>query len=113
MVFEKGDLVKLDVGVHIKGALGDNAMTLEVGNGGNHTDQIKVAREARDVMIEKMHRYSLACCEGLRGSRFLRTTDSCRSRIYAGTKWRDGVFMMEFQSPCTPVAQITQVSRVQ
>ena len=49
MVFEKGDLVKLDVGVHIKGALGDNAMTLEVGNGGNHTDQIKVMREARDV----------------------------------------------------------------
>ena len=43
MVFEKGDLVKLDVGVHIKGALGDNAMTLEVGNGGNHTDQIKAA----------------------------------------------------------------------
>ena len=55
MVFEKGDLVKLDVGVHIKGALGDNAMTLEVGNGGNHTDQIKAAREARDAAIEKMH----------------------------------------------------------
>lgn len=55
MVFEKGDLVKLDVGVHIKGALGDNALTLEVGNGGNHTDQIKAAREARDAAIEKMH----------------------------------------------------------
>ena len=113
MVFEKGDLVKLDVGVHIKGALGDNAMTLEVGNGGNHTDQIKVMREARDAAIEKMHPGTPWHVVGRQWSRFLRTTDSCRSRIYAGTKWRDGVFMMEFQSPCTPVAQITQVSRVQ
>ena len=55
MVFQKGDLVKLDVGVHIKGALGDNALTVEVGNGGNHTDQIKAAKEARDAAIEKMY----------------------------------------------------------
>ena len=55
MVFQKGDLVKLDVGVHIKGALGDNAMTIEVGNGGDHTDQIRAAKEARDAAIEKMH----------------------------------------------------------
>ena len=85
-------------------------MTLEVGNGGNHTDQIKVRERLEIFAIEKMHQVPLACCGGR--SRFLRTTDSCRSRIYAGTKWRDGVFMMEFQSPCTPVA-ITQVSRVQ
>ncbi|HIE63810.1 MAG: type II methionyl aminopeptidase [Methanobacteriota archaeon] len=55
MVFQKGDLVKLDVGVHIKGALADNAMTIEVGNGGNHTEQIKAARESRDAAIEMMH----------------------------------------------------------
>jgi len=55
MIFEKGDLVKLDVGVHIKGALGDNALTVEVGNGGIHTEQIKAAKEARDAAIEKMH----------------------------------------------------------
>ena len=55
MVFEKGDLVKLDVGVHIKGAIGDNAITIEVGNGGNHTEQIKAAREARDAAVEVMH----------------------------------------------------------
>ena len=55
MIFQKGDLVKLDIGVHIKGALGDNALTIEVGNGGKHTDQIKAAREARDAAIEKMH----------------------------------------------------------
>ena len=55
MVFQDGGLVKLAVGVHITGALADNALTIEVGNGGNHTDQIKAAREARDASIEKMH----------------------------------------------------------
>ena len=55
MIFQKGDLVKLDVGVHIKGALGDNALTVEVGNGGEHTEQIRAAKEARDAAIEKMH----------------------------------------------------------
>jgi methionyl aminopeptidase len=54
MVFKKGDLVKLDVGVHIKGALADNALTVEVGGGGDHTDQIRAAREARDAQIEAM-----------------------------------------------------------
>jgi len=54
MIFEKGDLVKLDVGVHIKGALADNALTVEVGGGGKHTDQIRAAREARDASIEAM-----------------------------------------------------------
>ena len=55
MVFQNGDLVKLDVGAHIKGALGDNALTVEVGNDRNHTDQIKAAIEARDAAIEKLH----------------------------------------------------------
>ena len=55
MVFKKGDLVKFDVGVHIHGSIADNAMSLEVGNGGNHTDQIRAAREARDAAIEQMH----------------------------------------------------------
>ena len=55
MIFEKGDLVKLDVGVHIKGAIGDNALTVEVGGGGNHTEQIRAAEEARDAAIEMMH----------------------------------------------------------
>mgnify|MGYP001399762084 FL=1 len=54
MIFQNGDLVKLDVGVHIKGALADNALTVEVGNGGNHTDQIRAARDARDASIEAM-----------------------------------------------------------
>ncbi|HIG02757.1 MAG TPA: M24 family metallopeptidase [Candidatus Poseidoniales archaeon] len=55
MIFKKGDLVKFDVGVHINGAIADNALSVEVGNGGNHTEQIKAAEEARDASIEKMH----------------------------------------------------------
>ncbi len=55
MVFRKGDLVKLDIGVHVEGAIGDNALTVEVGNAGKHTEQIKAAKEARDATIEKMH----------------------------------------------------------
>lgn len=55
MILQKGDLVKLDIGVHVKGAIADNAITVEIGNGGNHTDQIRAAKEARDASIEKMH----------------------------------------------------------
>lgn len=54
MIFEKGQLVKLDVGVQIQGRIGDNALTLEVGNGGNHTEQIRAAKESRDSAIEQM-----------------------------------------------------------
>mgnify|MGYP001237121248 FL=1 len=54
MVFKKGDLVKLDIGAHINGYIADNAMTIEVGNGGKHTEQIKAARDARDASIEVM-----------------------------------------------------------
>ena len=52
MIFQKGDLVKLDVGVHIKGALGDNALTVEVGNGGEHTEQIRAA-ERHEMQLSK------------------------------------------------------------
>ena len=55
MVLEKGDCVKIDYGVHIKGHIGDNALTYEVGNTNNHTEQIKAAKEARDAAIEVMH----------------------------------------------------------
>jgi len=55
MIFEKGQLVKLDVGVQIKGRIGDNALTIEVGNGSNHTEQIRASRESRDSAIEQMH----------------------------------------------------------
>ncbi|MBS73786.1 MAG: type II methionyl aminopeptidase [Euryarchaeota archaeon] len=55
MVFKNGDLVKLDVGVHINGHIGDNALTIEIGNKGKHTEQIKAARESRDAAIEMLH----------------------------------------------------------
>ncbi|NCG00362.1 MAG: M24 family metallopeptidase [Euryarchaeota archaeon] len=55
MVLQKGDCVKIDYGVHIKGHIGDNALTYEVGNTNNHTEQIKAAKEARDAAIEVMH----------------------------------------------------------
>ncbi len=55
MILEKGDLMKIDYGVHIKGHIGDNAMSVEIGNGNNHTEQIKAAKEARDAAIEVMH----------------------------------------------------------
>ena len=54
-VLQKGDCVKIDYGVHIKGHIGDNALTFEVGNTNNHTEQIKAAKEARDAAIEVMH----------------------------------------------------------
>ena len=55
MVLQKGDCIKIDYGVHIKGHIGDNALTFEVGNTNNHTEQIKAAKEARDAAIEVMH----------------------------------------------------------
>lgn len=55
MVLQKGDCVKIDFGVHIKGHIADNALTFEIGNGNEHTEQIKAAKEARDAAIEMMH----------------------------------------------------------
>ena len=55
MVLKKGDCVKIDFGVHIKGSIGDNALTFEVGNSNEHTEQIKAAKEARDAAVEMMH----------------------------------------------------------
>ncbi len=55
MELQKGDCVKIDFGVHIKGHIADNALTFEIGNGNEHTEQIKAAREARDAAIEMLH----------------------------------------------------------
>ena len=55
MVLQNGDCVKIDFGVHIKGHIADNALTFEIGNGNEHTEQIKAAKEARDAAIEMMH----------------------------------------------------------
>ena len=49
-VFCKGDVVKLDVGVHIDGYIGDNALTLEIGST-NYTKMIEASREALNAAI--------------------------------------------------------------
>ena len=49
-VFCKGDVVKLDVGVHIDGYIGDNALTLEIGSA-NHKKMIEASREALNAAI--------------------------------------------------------------
>ena len=49
--FENGNLVKLDVGVHIDGYIGDNALTVEIGTS-KHTKMIEASREALNAAIE-------------------------------------------------------------
>ena len=49
--FKKGDLVKLDVGVHIDGYIGDNALTIEIGTT-NYSKMIDASREALNAAIE-------------------------------------------------------------
>ena len=49
--FQKGDLVKLDVGVHIDGYIGDNALTVEVGTE-KYRKLIDTSREALNAAIE-------------------------------------------------------------
>ena len=50
-VFQNGDLVKLDVGVHIEGYIGDNALTVEIGTT-KYTKMIEASREALNAAIE-------------------------------------------------------------
>jgi len=42
-VFRKGDIAKLDVGVHVDGCIGDTAVTVDLGD---HEDLVKASREA-------------------------------------------------------------------
>ncbi len=50
-VVQKGDLIKLDVGAHINGYIGDTASTIEIETD-NHTDMIKASAEALQAAIE-------------------------------------------------------------
>jgi len=49
--FHTGDVVKLDVGVHIEGYIGDNALTIEIGNN-KYSKMIEASREALNTAIE-------------------------------------------------------------
>lgn len=49
-IFTKNDVVKLDVGVHINGAIGDTAMTVDLT--GKYEKMVKASIEARDEAIK-------------------------------------------------------------
>mgnify|MGYP000250607416 CR=1 FL=1 len=48
---QKGDLIKLDVGAHINGYIGDTAATVEIETT-NHTDMIQASTEALQAALE-------------------------------------------------------------
>ena len=52
-VFRKGDVVKLDVGVHVDGYIADTAVTVEVETD-KYTDMIKSSSDALDAAIDIM-----------------------------------------------------------
>ncbi|MBI2103119.1 type II methionyl aminopeptidase [Candidatus Woesearchaeota archaeon] len=47
-----GDVVKVDIGVHLDGYIADNAMTIEVGKTTHHKDLIKAAQNALKAAIK-------------------------------------------------------------
>ena len=51
LVFKRGDVVKLDVGAHVDGYVGDSAVTIEVGTQ-HWQDMIKASKEALLVAID-------------------------------------------------------------
>lgn len=51
LVFNKGDVVKLDVGAHVDGFIADTALTIEVETN-NYTDMIKAADEGLKTAID-------------------------------------------------------------
>ncbi|HIJ12040.1 TPA: type II methionyl aminopeptidase [Candidatus Woesearchaeota archaeon] len=51
-VSNEGDLIKIDIGVHLDGWIADNAMTVEVGNSNRYADHMKAARNALRAAIK-------------------------------------------------------------
>ncbi|MBI4152858.1 type II methionyl aminopeptidase [Candidatus Woesearchaeota archaeon] len=51
-VMKEGDVVKIDIGVHLDGYIADNAMTIEVGKANKHHDLIKAAQNALTAAIK-------------------------------------------------------------
>ena len=50
-IFQIGDVVKLDVGVHVDGYIGDNSLTVEIGNN-KYEKMIEASRDALNTAIE-------------------------------------------------------------
>lgn len=53
-VFEEGQLVKLDIGVHINGRVADTAMSIDLSDDKRHADLITAAQKARDAALKEM-----------------------------------------------------------
>ncbi len=53
-VFEEGQLVKLDIGVHIDGRIADTAVSIDLSKDGKHAALIKAAEDARDAALKIM-----------------------------------------------------------
>ena len=51
-VSKKGDVIKVDIGVHIDGYIADNAMTVEVGQPDKYRDLVKAAQNALKAAIK-------------------------------------------------------------
>ena len=51
-MMKEGDVVKIDIGVHLDGYIADNAMTIEVGKTTHHKDLIKAAQNALKAAIK-------------------------------------------------------------
>ncbi|MEK6863566.1 MAG: type II methionyl aminopeptidase [Nanoarchaeota archaeon] len=51
-VSTEGEVIKVDLGIHIDGHLADNAMTVVVGSSGEHKDMVKAARNALKAAIK-------------------------------------------------------------
>ncbi len=54
-VSKEGDVIKVDMGVHLNGYLADNAMTVIVGSSNEHQDMVKAAQNALKSAIKLVH----------------------------------------------------------
>jgi methionyl aminopeptidase len=52
--FQSGDLVKVDVGAHLDGAIADTAMTVEAGGGHRHENLIRAVRDAVEAGVRQV-----------------------------------------------------------
>ncbi len=49
--FQEGDVVKIDVGVHIGGLMADNALTVDLSADGKYKDLLEASKQARDKAV--------------------------------------------------------------
>ncbi len=53
-VFKEGMVVKVDCGVHIKGCMADNALTVDLSDDGGYKNLLEASKQARDKAIPLM-----------------------------------------------------------